>query len=293
MGLIPISQLLTPNSLVYPNSQLPSPGSEATVPEGDTIFRAAATLRRALLGREVVAAEAPSAKSLGRWPISRVVGASVTAVESRGKHLLIRFSSQVVLHTHMQMAGSWHVYRVGERWRRPRHLARVVLRTADFEAICFAAPVVELLGPAAEQAHAPLQTLGPDLLHDRFDPRAARERLKALPEAEIGQALLDQRAVAGIGNVYKSEVLFLCGMDPFTRVARLDDDTLDRLVAEAHRLMRANRGTRMRVTTGVERFGAALWVYGRSGRPCRRCGTPIRMARQEGRSTYWCSLCQM
>ena len=262
------------------------------MPEGDTIFRTAATLRRALLGQEIVAADAPSPKSLGRWPTSRLVGATVEAVEPRGKHLLLRFSNQLILHTHMQMAGSWHLYRPGERWRRPRYLVRVVLRTADFEAVCFAAPVVQLLSASEEQAHVSLQTLGPDLLSDDFDPSAARQRLKATPQAEIGQALLDQRALAGIGNVYKSEVLFLCGVDPFARVADLDDATLDQLVAEAGRLMRANLGTTLRVTTGVERPGAALWVYGRSGRPCRRCGTPIRMARQAGRSTYWCPACQ-
>jgi endonuclease VIII len=262
------------------------------MPEGDTIFKAATVLRRALLGQTIVDAEAPSPKPLGRWPISRLVGTTVEAVEPRGKHLLLRFSNGLSLHTHLQMAGSWHIYRKGERWRRPRYLARVVLQTADFEAICFSAPTVELLSEVEEQRHEPLRSLGPDLLADDFDPASARERLKALPETEIGPALLEQRALAGIGNVYKSELLFLGRVDPFSRVADLADETLDQLISEAQRLLRANVGTRQRVTTGVERPGAELWVYGRQGRPCRRCGTAIQMTRQAGRSTYWCPTCQ-
>jgi endonuclease-8 len=150
------------------------------MPEGDTIFRTAETLRRVLLGREIVAAEAPSPKGLGRWPIARLVGTTVEAVEPRGKHLLVRFSNGLALHTHMQMAGSWHVYRAGERWRRPRHLVRAVLRTADIEAVCFAAPVVELISATEERVRGPLQALGPDVLAEDFDPEAARERIKEL-----------------------------------------------------------------------------------------------------------------
>ena len=249
-------------------------------------------LRRALLRKEIVSAEAPSPKSLGRWPIGRLVGTTVEAVEPRGKHLIMRFSNGLALHSHMQMAGSWHIYRPGERWRRPGYQARVVLRTDAYEAVCFGAPTVELLSAAEEREHGPLATLGPDLLAADFDPALARERLRALADVEIGPALLDQRALAGIGNVYKSEVLFLCKVSPFPRVGELADEDLDRLIGEARRLLLANRETRVRVTTGVERRGAELWVYGRQGRPCRRCGAEIRMERQAGRSTYWCPACQ-
>jgi endonuclease VIII len=262
------------------------------MPEGDTIFKAAATLRRALLGKVIISAESPTPKRFGQWPISRLVGTTVEKVEPRGKHLLISFSNRLVLHTHLQMAGSWHIYRKGERWRRSRYLARVVLQTADFDAVCFSAPTVELLSEAEVQRHQPMQALGPDLLAGDFDSGAARERLKALPTAEIGPALLEQRALAGIGNVYKSELLFLGGVDPFSRVADLSDEMLDHLIVQAQRLLRANVGTRQRVTTGVERLGAELWVYGRQGRPSRRCGTEIQMTRQAGRSTYWCAECQ-
>jgi endonuclease-8 len=268
------------------------------MPEGDTIFRTAATLRQALRGQVVLAVEAPAAKLRGRWPLGRLIDQTVVAVEARGKHLLIHFSNGLSLHSHMQMAGSWHLYRVGERWRLARHLARVVLRTAGYEAVCFRAPTVELLSPSELTSHPALVRLGPDLLAPDFDAAAAREGLKGRPDEAIASALLDQRALAGIGNVYKSEVLFICRQDPFRPVRDLADATLDRLIERARRLLRANvstgaeRASAYRVTTGVARPGAELWVYGRQDRPCRRCNTPIRMARQGGRSTYWCPACQ-
>jgi endonuclease-8 len=262
------------------------------VPEGDTIFRTAATLRRAILGEEVLAARAPSGKRIGRYPIERLIGSKFEAIEPRGKHLLMRFSNGLLLHSHMQMAGSWHLYRPGERWRLPGFLARAVLRTAEFEAVCFSAPILELVPAQEEATHGSLANLGPDLLAADFDPVAARERLKALQDTEIAPALLDQRALAGIGNVYKSEVLFTQRLSPFLRVAELDDEELDALIAEGVRLMRANLVNGARVTTGSPNPGQALWVYGRPGRPCRRCQARIRAVRQAGRMTFWCPDCQ-
>lgn len=226
-----------------------------------------------------------------------MIGTTVEAVESRGKHLIVRFSNRLALHTHMRMSGSWHLYRRGERWRLPRHLARVVLRTADFEAICFSAPTIELL--SADELcqhelcqHAGLASLGPDLLAANFDGIAARQRLSALADLQIGPALLDQRALAGIGNVYKSETLFLCRQSPFEPVAHLSAARLDHLIAQARRLLHSNTATSRRITTDQPRRGAELWVYGRAGRPCRRCAAPIRVARQAARATYWCDTCQ-
>jgi endonuclease-8 len=199
------------------------------------------------------------------------------------------------------MNGSWHRYRPGERWRRPPGRARLVLEVDGAVAVCFDAPVVELFEARTEHLHPSLSKLGPDLLAPDFDPAEVHRRLRdsARAELEIGVALLDQRALAGIGNVYKNEVLWIERVSPFARVEALDDATLDRLVATAGRLMRANVDARRgpeRVTTSDDRGApGALYVYGRKGRPCRRCGTVIDVTRQGDdlpRSTYWCPTCQ-
>jgi endonuclease-8 len=263
------------------------------VPEGDTIFRAARTLHAALAGRTVTrfASTLPRVAAAARH--YRIEGRAVAAVEARGKHLIVRFQGGPALHTHLRMTGSWHLYRAGTPWRKSAATARAVIETGDRLAVCFAAPVVEWLTPAQEAEHGPLASLGPDLLAPGFDAGAARAGLRARAEREIGDVLLDQRALAGIGNVYKSETLFLCGVDPFARVAALDDATLDRLVATAARAMKRNlapdAGAR-RTREGPQR----VWVYRREGEPCLRCGTVIQMRRQgEGaRSTYWCPRCQ-
>jgi endonuclease VIII len=256
------------------------------VPEGDTIWKTAATLSRALAGRELVAFDA--SVPLRRRPVA---GTTVRAVEARGKHLLVWFGDGSALHTHMRMTGSWHVYRPGERWRRPAGAMRVRLATADTEAVCFAAPVVELLSAREVDRHPGLARLGPDLTSPDPDLMTAAERLASLGDAAVGEALLDQRVAAGIGNVYKSEVLFACGVDPFARVSELDDATRLELVRIASRQLRANAersGRRSTTRTG------GLGVYGRAGLPCRRCGTRIGSARQgaQARVTYWCPTCQ-
>lgn len=261
------------------------------MPEGDTIFRTASVLRRVLVGGIVTAARAQARPGMRRVPdLSRLSGRRIERVEARGKNLLISFEGGLTLRTHLRMRGSWHRYAAGEAWRRPAHQASAVIETATAVAVCFDAPVVELLDERALGRHAPITGLGPDLLATTFDTDAAVARLRERNALELGDALLDQRAVAGIGNVYKSELAFLAGRDPFRPVSDLDDDALRRLLGDARRLLRANVRGGARST----RPGGGLWVYGRAGRPCRRCGTPISVRRQGelGRLTYWCPRCQ-
>lgn len=267
------------------------------MPEGDTIFRTARTLRQALAGATVTAVTTTvgQVRALGE---QRLVGQTVRAVEPRGKHLLIWFQpSDLALHSHMRMAGSWHLYRHGQRWRRPPHLLRFRLETADWLALCFSAPVIELLSADQVAHHPSLATLGPDALGADPDLGEARRRLDALPAVTIGEALLDQRVLAGVGNVYKNEVLFIHGVDPWTRVVDLDGATRDALLGTAVALLRTNvrPGRARRVTTGLRGArGDELHVHGRARRRCPRCERPIAVARQgdQGRLTYWCRSCQ-
>jgi endonuclease-8 len=273
------------------------------MPEGDTIFRAARTMRAALAGRVVTDAWT-SVGQVSRLGVRRLVGQTVGDVEPRGKHLLHRFEpSGLVLHTHMRMTGSWHVYGARERWRKPRGLAKFVLTCGDTVAVCFSAPVVELLSSGQVDVHPSLAGLGPDpLAADEagdVDLAEARRRLDLDPGRAIGEALLDQRVIAGVGNVYKNEVLYLHRVDPWTAVADVDDAVRDALLASSTRLLRENVAPDRvrRVTTGAEgpaAGGDRLYVYGHARRPCRRCGTPIRVARQgeQARLTYWCPRCQ-
>lgn len=265
------------------------------MPEGDTIFRTAETLRATLVGRRIIAARSQPRPGLRRPPdLTRLVGATVASVESRGKHLLIGFDDGHTLRTHMRMRGEWHRYRKGEAWRRSPSMASAVLETADAVAVCFDAPVVELLTEVGLVRQPSLRALGPDLLAAEFDADEAVRRLRERDRIEIGEALLDQRAVAGIGNVYKSEVCFLEGADPWRAVGELHEAALRRLLATARRLLLAHAGGGRRVTTGDLVRGGGLWVYRRSGRPCRRCGTLIQSRRQGAlaRVTYWCPRCQ-
>jgi endonuclease-8 len=269
------------------------------MPEGDTLFRTAAGLRPYLVGRSVTAA-----RTQGPGPvpqIHRVIGRTIESVDSMGKNLIIRFDGGLELRTHLRMNGSWHRYRPGERWRRPASRARLVLEVPGAVAVCFDAPVVELLETRAETLHPSLGRLGPDLLADDFEAAEARRRLRdpSRADVEVAVALLDQRALAGIGNVYKNEVLWIERVSPFARVADVDDATLDRLIATARRLLQANAATVRgpeRVTTAGDRAAPGpLYVYGRTGRPCRRCRTAIRSTQQGAdlpRTTYWCPTCQ-
>ena len=269
------------------------------VPEGDTLYRTAAGLRPYLVGRTVIAARTGGPGPMPQ--VQRIVGREIAAVESLGKNLLVRFDNGLEIRTHLRMNGSWHRYRPGERWRRPPSRARLVIEVPGAVAVCFDAPVVELFEVRAESLHPSLSRLGPDLLAPDFDASEASRRLRGPERAtvSIAEALVDQRALAGIGNVYKNEVLWLERVSPFAQVADLDDETIGRLVATAHRLLNANIGARSgpeRVTTAGDRGApGALYVYGRTGRPCRRCRTPIAVTRQGAelpRSTYWCPTCQ-
>jgi endonuclease-8 len=277
------------------------------VPEGDTIFRAARSLDRILTGRRLVRFELHPAPGLpppaGRQPAA---GELVTSVRAQGKHLLIAFEGGLTLHSHLGMHGGWHAYRPGEPWKKPRRSARVVIEVADpgepgvavAVAVCFAAPVVELVADVA--AHPRLAALGPDLCRPDADLGDAVARLGGLPpDSEIGTALLDQRVACGVGNVYKSETLFACRVNPFTAVGDLPEPVRRGVLETAARLLRANLAGGPRTTVaGVGEShpgrGRGLAVYGRAGRPCRRCGTPVRRQRQgeSGRLTYWCPSCQ-
>lgn len=261
------------------------------MPEGDTIFRAATQLRRWLEGREVTKATSRAPRA----PVERLVGQTVTAVESKGKHLLIRFSSGDVLHSHMRMTGSWHVYPAGEAWQKPEWQARVVLECGDRLAVCFNAPIVELLREGGDERHPSVSKLGPDIVAAEFDLDDAIARAAQLPsDVAIGEVLLDQRVSAGIGNIYRCESLFIERVDPFATRADVGDDGLRRLLLRARELMVANLGNR---NDGQRGFGLAPgepWVYGRGARPCRRCRTQIKSALlgSQARRVYWCPRCQ-
>ena len=265
------------------------------MPEGDTIFRTATVLRRALLGGVIRRASAQPGPGMARVPgLDGLVGRRVESVEARGKHLLIEFSEGAWLRTHMRMKGSWHRYRPGEPWRLPIARASCVLETDAAVAVCFDAPQVELLTSAELERHAGLRALGPDLLAPTPDTAEAVRRLRLRGSVALGEALLDQQAMAGIGNVIKSEACFMEKLDPWAAVSTFTDEELAAVVTRAASLLAANVGGGRRVTTGDRRPGNSLWVYKRSGRPCRRCGAPIRARRQgtQARTTYWCPGCQ-
>lgn len=256
------------------------------MPEGDTIHRAANRLRPALEGHTLVRFEAP--RLAGDRPAA---GERIDAVEARGKHLLVHFAGGLSLRTHLRMTGSWHLYRSGERWQKPAHLLRALVEAdSGWVAVCFQAPVVETYHRGAGEPPA-LAGLGPDLTAEAPDIDAALDRIGTVADtgAEVADVLLDQRVAAGIGNVYKSEVLFLHRLDPFTPVSEVDPERLRGILTTAHELLRANLDTGRRTT-----YRGGLAVYGRNGQECPRCGTPIRMRRQGpmARSTYWCPSCQ-
>jgi endonuclease-8 len=254
------------------------------LPEGDTIWRTAAALRRRIEGK-VVSDARPAA-------IARLKGRRVEAVEPNGKHLLLRFEGGLALHSHMRMTGSWHLYRPGERWRQPAWRATAVLSFDDVVAVCFAAPVMELV----RDAHAPVSHLGPDILVDPFDIDGVIGRARRSEAPTLGELLLEQRVCAGIGNIYKCEALWALELDAWMRPADLDDDRLRRLYLTAREMMRRNLVTRgkSRDPDGTPIARQRHAVHGRGGRPCPRCGTPIRIRAQgqQARSTYFCPRCQ-
>ena len=264
------------------------------MPEGDTIFRAARTLNRALAGKPVVRFESVFPHLNRVHEDAPLTGRTIEVVRSAGKHLLMEFGGGLVLRTHMRMNGSWHIYRPGERWHRPRRAMRIVVATADFEAVGFDIPVAEMIRGKDLPKHDELRKLGPDLLAEDFDAAEAIRRIRDRGDTEIADVLLNQRVLAGIGNVYKSEVLFACGVNPFAAVAALSDAQVQCLATTARRFLRTTASTGVRQTTRRLDPRERLWVYGRAGDPCRKCGTPISMRAQgrDARLTYWCDKCQ-
>jgi endonuclease-8 len=275
-----------------------------TMPEGDSIFRAARSMHRVLSGHAVTRFDTAYAH-LDRVNVDTpIAGRIIERCESAGKHLLIVFSGDVVLRTHMRMNGSWHLYRHGERWWRGAHAMRVRIDTADWVAVAFDVPVAEFVTPTQLATRDPVAQLGPDLLGAAFDRDEAIRRIVASGHRAIAPTLLDQRIVAGIGNIYKSEVLFLSGVHPETPSSAVPRATLERMMDIARGLLRDNviEGTspsiqtyrNLRQLNPASQHDESLWVYGRRNKPCRKCVTPIEMKKMglDARSTYWCPRCQ-
>jgi len=290
------------------------------MPEGDTIFRAAHMLGKALVDDIVTGFESSLDIIREIDQGTHVVGRRIHSIQAHGKHLLmvLRLESSMandillesvptpsvwgfelqrgdlVLHTHMRMTGSWHIYRPGEAWGKPRSYARVVLSTQSYVAPCFSAPVVELLTAREAVRHPMLTSRGTDAISSEFDPLQAAAQFRKLNDVPIGVALMNQRAMAGVGNVFKSEVMYIRRVNPFDTVQTLDDHQLNALIDECHGLLVLNRTKGRRQTRFALDSNARLWVYGRSGQPCFTCGTFIKMKRQGlgGRSTYYCPKCQ-
>ncbi|MCI4045826.1 DNA-formamidopyrimidine glycosylase family protein [Streptomyces sp. TRM75563] len=295
------------------------------MPEGDTVLQTAARLHEALAGQVLTRSDL----RVPRFATADLTGRTVLDVTARGKHLLTRIEGGLTLHSHLRMDGSWRVYAPDERWRGgPGHQIRAILGNAEHTAVGYRLPVLELLR-TSEESRA-VGHLGPDLLGPDWDPGLAVDHLLAAPERPLGEALLDQRNLAGIGNVYKCELCFLARITPWIPVGALPDGVLPRLVTLAERLLHANRDRPTRTTTITSelrtppapstspgpaprpapvpspttaadlrprtrapvRVQERLYVYGRARRPCLRCGAPIRLADQDDRPTYWCPGCQ-
>ena len=268
------------------------------MPEGDTIHRAAATLDRAMAGKIVTSFETVFPLLARVDDQTPIAGRTIERVRAAGKNLLFDFSGDLHLRTHMRMNGSWHIYRPGEAWQKRRGDMRIVIATNDFVAVGFNIPIAEFLDERALARHDDLRKIGPDFLSDDFDEAEAKRRIRARrPDEEIANVLLNQRVVAGIGNEYKSEVLFVSGVNPFRRVTEVTDEELDRILTNARKLMRMNvgpdSGGSRRTVRSLDKK-QLLYVYGRGGDACMTCGTKIEYRKQgeDARGTYWCPRCQ-
>jgi endonuclease-8 len=256
------------------------------MPEGDTIHHAANRIRPVLAGRvpdEIVTPHPRFGKD--GWP-ERLAGRTVEAVDAHGKHLFLRFEGDLVIHSHLRMTGWWGVFATGQRWRRSPRRAWLVIRTEQHEVVEFDGPVLELMTDSRTRFDRRLATLGPDVLAGDFDERRFLELLRADDQTRgIGDALLDQRNVAGIGNMWKAEGCFLAGVSPWRRLHELADDKALAVVRELRPLMQAS---------AEGRRASHRWVYDRAGLPCRRCDTPIRARGQgdDNPTAYWCPACQ-
>ena len=275
------------------------------MPEGDTIFRTARALGRALIGKPVTVFRSTYPLLMRFNDDTPLAGQLVERVEPRGKWLLIHFSGGGTLVTHMLMSGSWHIYRHGERWQQPRTNMRIVIENSEYIAIGFRVPVAEMHTAQSLARHPRIPQVEIDVLSPEFNPGEAERRVRAHGGEEIADVLLHQEVLAGVGNVFKSEVCFVTGVNPFCKVHAIDDAKLAEVIAVARKLVKANvledsgdaivtYGGRKRRTTHESDPGASLWVYGRSGEPCRRCGEPIhrRIQGPDARVTFWCPRCQ-
>jgi endonuclease VIII len=274
------------------------------MPEGDTIFRSARTLQRALAGKMVTGFRSEFALLTRFNDDTPLAGQTIERVESRGKWLLMHFSGGGILVTHMLMTGSWHIYRPGERWQLAASNMRIVVETADFVAVGFNVPLAEMHTAQSLAREKKIPPAASDVLGGDFDVDAAIERLLACGDLELGDALLRQRVLAGVGNVFKSETCFATGLNPFRKVSTLTRGQAAEVVAAARRQLASNvledSGERivtyrgLRRTTNASDPGESLWVYGRRGLSCRRCGELIRRRLQgaDARATYWCPHCQ-
>jgi endonuclease-8 len=266
------------------------------------MFRTARTLQQVFAGSVVTRFESVLPALMRVAEDRPVVGRTIESVVSQGKHVLFNLSGDLILRTHMRMSGSWHVYPDGARWKRPAREMRLLIAAAGAIAVGFNVPEAEFIARRDLARHKTLTTLGPDLLHTSFDADEALRRMRERSDACIADVLLDQRVLAGIGNVFKSEILFLGKTDPFAPASSLPDERLRQLIAIAREQLRANVMTAARTLSPA--FGrrttrsldprATLWVYGRRGKPCRRCGVPIasRKTGLDARLTYWCPRCQ-
>ena len=275
------------------------------MPEGDTVFRTARALGRALVAKPVTGFRT-TYPLLARFDDDTpLTGQLVRSVESRGKWLLIHFSGGGTMATHMLMSGSWHIYRPGERWQRPRTNMRILIENNEYVAVAFNVPVAKMLQSDEIERLLPIPQTTIDVLSQDFDMAEVARRILACGAEQIGDVLLRQQVIAGVGNLFKSEVCYVTATNPFSTVAALDAEKIQALIATSRRLLKANvvedsdemfvtdLGRRRR-TTHASDPGASLWVYGRQGEPCRRCGQPIRRRLQgpDARVTFWCPQCQ-
>ena len=272
------------------------------MPEGDSIFRTARLLHAALAGETAVRFDSMF-PALNRVNDNRpLAGRSIESVAARGKHLLMTFSEDLILHTHLRMHGAWHVYRAGESWRRSVRDMRIHIQTDAHVAVGFRIPVAEFLTARQLARHEQLGRLGPDVLDPSFDPAEAARRIRGRGPEAVGDVLLNQQVLAGLGNVLKSEVLFVARVNPFARLDALTDQEIANIVDASRRLTTMSvlepwqsltPGAGRRTTTSLDP-SARLWVYGRAGKRCRVCGDAIhsRKTGVDARVTYWCPHCQ-